>query len=648
MPHGMCYLWQADILWTSVISDVSTALAYYSITIAVIFFVKKREDLPYPWFFILVGSVIFLACGTSHLISAIVIWQPIYGVSAIVKAITALSSVVSGILIWFVIPFFLSIPSPTTLELRVKKRTAELAKSNASLNEEIVHHKKSCELVEQLKNYKRNIIDSMPSILIGVDKAGNITEWNNAAQVAMGKSADEVNGMALATAFPRLSTEMKRIDRAISRQKQQNDLRRPFSRNGETYYEDLMVYPLIAGGSEGAVLKLDDVTEQVIMEEQLRRTQKMDALGKLTSGIAHDYNNMLGIMLGYTELLQQKLIENPALLKYADQIYASGERGISLTKKLLSLSRKNSIETSRLNINKFVQAQSDMLQKLLTVKIVLTLDLADGLWPVWLEKDELEDALLNICINSMHAVRKIQGEARITIKTCNQVLNQLDADALGLKKPGDYVQISLTDNGCGMSNKTKEKIFDPFFTSKGDKGTGLGLFQVFGFVKRASGIIKVYSEVDHGSTFTLYFPRHKEDATVSTTRVIDEPISVTTGHESILIVDDELVMCELTSEILTPQGYTIFTVQSGTEALNILAEHTIDLLLTDVIMPDMDGYQLVEIVQKRYPGIKIQMASGFADVRHRNLVDDKIYKNMLDKPYNSKTLLTKIRLLLDS
>jgi len=646
MPHGMCYLWKADILWTSVISDVLTAVAYYSITIAVIVFVKKRADLPYPWFFILVGSVIFLACGTSHLIAAIVIWKPIYGISAIVKAITAISSVASGILIWYFLPFFLSIQSPKMLELQVKRRTEELAKSNKSLNEEILHHKQSCELVEQLESYKRNIIDSMPSILIGVDKVGNITQWNSAAQTVTGKSADEVKGIPLSAAFPRLANEMEKITETIKLQKQHNDFRRSFSIGGNTFYEDLIIYPLIGEGSEGAVIKLDDVTSKVSMEEQVRRTQKMDALGKLTGGIAHDYNNMLNVILGYTEMLQGKLTDNPTLLRYTDHIYRSGERGVNLTKKLLSFSRKSATEESPLNLNDFLKAQYDMLQKVLTVQILLRTDLFDDVWLVWLDKNELEDTLLNMCINSMHAMSEEQSDANITIQTCNQTLNQLDVDALGLEKPGDYVQLSLIDNGCGMDRETKEKIFDPFFTSKGDQGTGLGLFQVFNFVKRAEGIIKVYSEVGHGSKFALYFPRHEEGYEVKTQEPLDNVTSIT-GSEAILIVDDEPAMCELTSEILTQQGYTTFTAQSGEEALTILKDRPIDLVLSDVIMPDMDGYQLVEAVKKLYPEIKIQLASGFSDVRHQNLVDETIHKNLLNKPFDSKTLLIKIRALLN-
>ncbi len=646
MPHGMCYLWQSDILWTSVISDVLTALAYFSITAAVIVFVVKRKDLPYPSFFILVGSVIFLACGISHLISAVVIWTPIYGISAIAKAITAISSIAAGVLIWRLLPFFLSLPSPTILENTVKQRTTELAKSNASLNEEIAQHKRASEQLLQLKNYKRNIIDSMPSILIGVNLEGKITQWNRAAEHSTGLSTESTVGMSLTQAFPRLSIEQDKIDRAIETGQQQSELRRPFPDNGSTHYEDLTIYPLIANGVEGIVIRLDDVTEHVNMEEQVRRTQKMDALGKLTGGIAHDYNNMLGIIIGYSEFLISKTKDRADLQESLTNIYDAGRRGVKLTNKLLSFSRSSKSEDSGQDLNSLILDQRDMLQKVLTVRVDIKLSLADNLWPIWINKSELIDSIINMCINAMHSMSDDESNACLTLQTSNQTFNAVDSAALGLEKPGEYVNLNIIDTGTGMSATIREKVFDPFFSTKGDGGTGLGLYQVFGFVKRSGGTIKVYSELGQGSKFSLYFPRYQGESDLPPEEAIDGNATLK-GHETILVVDDEPKLCKLTSEILSAQGYSVISAESGAQALKLLKENRIDLLLSDVIMPDMDGYQLAAAAQDKYPDLKIQLASGFTDDRHLSAADDSISKDILSKPYSSKELLMRVRSLLD-
>ncbi|MCK4705588.1 MAG: bacteriohemerythrin [Gammaproteobacteria bacterium] len=387
-----------------------------------------------------------------------------------------------------------------------------------------------------------------------------------------------------------------------------------------------------------------DITQQKAQDEQLRRSQKMDALGKLTSGIMHDYNNMLGVILGYSDLLESMLTAQPKLAEYARQIYHAGKRGSKLTQKLLSFSRKETIEASKLDINTLLQEEQDMLQKILTVRIKLVIELTDGIWPVWLDNGDLEDAILNMSINAMHS---IENDGVLTIHTCNQSFNTRDAQLRNLEA-GDYVQLSLTDTGCGMNRATREKIFDPFFSTKGEKGTGLGLSQVFGFVKREGGSIQVYSEPGHGSQFILYFPRYRGEKH-STEENLNEPkFQELMGKEKILVVDDEEALLHLVSELLSQQGYKVFKASNTRRALKILEQENVDLMLSDIIMPEMDGYQLAAIVQEKYPSIKIQLASGFSDKRHIDLVDENLHQNMLHKPYHSLALFKKIRSLLDN
>ncbi len=403
----------------------------------------------------------------------------------------------------------------------------------------------------------------------------------------------------------------------------------------KTSYDD-------AGNPISSTGTVQDITEQVSMEEVISRTQKMDALGELTGGIAHDYNNMLGVVVGYSELLECALSEQPRLEKYAHEIRRAGERGAKLTRKLLAFSRKESTDAEVSNLNAQLQDEQHMLERTLTARIQLNLDLADDLWTTWLDRGDLEDAIVNLSINAMHAM---EGNGRLTLQTGNKQLNVVDAKRLGLE-PGDYVMLGITDTGCGMDQATKERIFEPFFSTKGEKGTGLGLSQVYGFVDRSKGGIKVYSEPDHGTCFVLYFPRHIESGHGGQS-VESHSGSDINGNETILFVDDERALRNLVNEMLGKEGYQVICAQSAKQALDILETESIDLLLSDVIMPEMDGYQLVRVVQEKYPTVKVQLASGFANYHHQELIDEDLHQNLLKKPFNSKILLQRIRALLD-
>jgi len=387
---------------------------------------------------------------------------------------------------------------------------------------------------------------------------------------------------------------------------------------------------------------VQDITEQVNMEESLRRTEKMDALGKLTGGIAHDYNNMLGVILGYADLLESMLGDQPKLANYVSKIRHAGERGANLTTKLLSFSRQKASNDQVLFINELLHEEQHMLEKTLTARIKLIFDLEDGLWPVMLDSNQLEDAIVNLSINASHA---IQGNGQLTIKTRNKQIDDTHAHLIQLPE-GDYVQLSITDSGCGMDQSTKERIFEPFYSTKGEKGTGLGLSQVYGFVESSYGAIQVQSELSKGTEFIFYFPRHSQTNDVEKT-LKEDTAPNEKGHESILIVDDEASLLNLSREILENQGYQIYCAENAKQALDILMHHPIDLMLSDIIMPDMDGYKLSELVREKYPSIKIQLTSGFSDDRHTSPSDIELYKDLLNKPYRPAILLKRIHELLN-
>jgi len=389
------------------------------------------------------------------------------------------------------------------------------------------------------------------------------------------------------------------------------------------------------------VAEARDISRRRLAEEHSKRSQKMDALGKLVGGIAHDYNNMLGVILGYAELLEMKCEELEDADSYVKEIIRAGERGRALTKKLLAFSKAESSHPDACDINKSLLDLEDMLSKSLTATVNLEYNLCNECWPIWVDKSELDDAILNMSINARHAMPE---GGSLTISTQNISLLNTEAQLIGLTS-NDYLKLSITDTGCGIDSKIKEQVFDPFFTTKGEAGNGLGLSQVFGFMERSGGAINLYSQQGIGTQFSLYFPRyhslHKDSKTFDR-----RSAPQLAGGESILVVDDEPALRELAYQILTHFGYRVLTASSGEAALNILTANSIDLVLSDVIMPNMDGYELSRLITTQYPSVKIQLASGFSDNRHTDS-DLQLREYMLHKPYNSKELLTHIRFLLD-
>jgi len=386
-----------------------------------------------------------------------------------------------------------------------------------------------------------------------------------------------------------------------------------------------------------------DVTELHRHEEELRRGQKMDALGKLTGGVAHDFNNILGVILGYAEIIKMEYTSDKELLESIDEIKKAGLRGQKLTKNLLSFSRKKETEAEQCNLNTLLKDMEGMLAKSITVRIELKMSLDPALWDVRIDDGDFKNVLLNLALNSAYAV---SGNGQISLDTSNVSLSKTDAYTMNLPE-GDYVRFSISDTGSGMDEETLSKVFDPFFTTKGNDGTGLGLSQVYGFVQRSMGGIKVYSEPGHGTRFTLLFPRLV--GVSQKVSVEQAPVAGgKDGHETILVVDDEEGMRKVASEILHRHGYHAIVAEDGESALFELSKNnSIDLVISDVIMPSMNGYQLANEIRDKYPGIGILLASGFSDNRGagENLSD--LDANMLHKPYSTDELLGKIRNILD-
>ena len=528
------------------------------------------------------------------------------------------------------------------LDSKPMKNTSEMTvvlKIFAERTQAELERKKSNEIIQRLSL----AVEQSPNIIVITNAKGIIEYVNPAFTVATGYSSEEVlNKNPSILQSGNMSDDFySNLWETIIKGNTWSGIFQNKRSNGELYWDEAKISPI--KNHQGEITHFlgvqSDISDKKRIEQQLRRSQKMDALGKLTGGIAHDYNNMLNVILGYSELLEMVLSDesDDKAKEFLKEIQHATERGSTLSKKLLAFSRQESTEPESVDVNKLLLDTQNMLEKTLTARINLEYKLSDSVWPVYLDKGDLEDAILNMCINSMHAM---PDGGDLSVATFNHTLSTDEAKVINLPV-GDYVQISISDNGCGINEEVLNQIFDPFFTTKGELGTGLGLTQVYGFIKRAKGAITIDSSLNQGTYILMYFPRHKIE--VETNDVVDDALNDHTGSETILVVDDETAICELSNKLLSAKGYKVLVANSGLAALKILASNHVDLLLSDVIMPNMDGYKLASKVRENYPDVKIQLVSGYDDDRKRTDEDQILFKNLLAKPYTAADLFDTVR-----
>ncbi len=401
-----------------------------------------------------------------------------------------------------------------------------------------------------------------------------------------------------------------------------------------------------AGPAIRVLGSMTDISVELKLEERLRQSQKLEAIGQLTGGVAHDFNNLLTVIIGNMEMLQSDLEEGHPLRPFVSMSIKAADRAADLTSRLLAFSRKQALLPAVLDINQAILGIENMLRRTLGENIFIKVLPQRGLWRTEVDEGQLEAAILNLAINSRDAMP--EGGA-LTIETANVSLDHAYVATEPDVQAGDYVVITISDSGHGIARDQIDRVFEPFFTTKAvGKGTGLGLSMVYGFVKQTGGHIRVYSEPGEGTTFRLYFPRFSGDIPTKPSR--PDSVQPAIGQETILVVEDDMLILDQLSSQLTGLGYKVLTASEGEPALAILrARADVDLLFTDVMLPGgMNGRQVADEAQRIRPGLKVLYTSGYSEnaIIHHGRLDQGV--ELLSKPYRRAELAVKIRKVLDS
>jgi len=506
------------------------------------------------------------------------------------------------------------------------------------------------EALRRQQHFADSLLETAPAIVLVLDPEGRIVRFNRYMEQVSGYSLDEVRGQDWFSTFlaPKDDAEIRQVfDDTLETHFTHGIVNAIVSRDGEERVIEWNNKTLTDddGQVTGILAIGQDITDRMQLEEQLRRSQKMEAIARLAGGIAHDFNTLLGSILGYAEMQLDTLKQGDPLRRPAEQIRRAAERGVTLTRQLMGFSRRRDSHPEVVDLRASIYDMEDMLRRLTGDDTELVFNLASDLWRVEIDRGHVEQVLMNLVVNGADAMPR---GGRMTLTARN-----LDHEAIhrrsGLEvEAGDYVMLSVRDNGSGMDEATRSRIFEPFFTTKEPgKGTGLGLYTVYGIVDQNRGQIAVKSQLGKGTTFEIYLPRVHKEASVEDE--MTEPVHQEGGSEVVLLVEDDEMFRELIYEVLTGAGYTVLTAEEPAQALELVEEHngTIDLLISDMVMPGMTGGELARQLTTEKADLKVLLMSGYTpeDLAKRGGVQDVAF---IEKPFNTKVFKSKVRQILDA
>lgn len=496
------------------------------------------------------------------------------------------------------------------------------------------------------ENKFRSYVENAPDGIFVADESGTYLEVNAAAERITGYSKEELVGRSIfETILPEDHPIAKQHFHAVVTSGAAVGELRYVHKSGEARYWSVKAAKLNDRCSIGFVSDITDrkraEMEREQLQAQLLQAQKMESVGRLAGGVAHDFNNMLGVILGYTELAFEGVDPSLPLHHHLREIRKAAQRSADLTRQLLAFARKQIIAPKVLDLNATIAGMTKMLQRLIGENIDLVWQPSRGLWQVKVDPSQIDQILANLCVNARDA---ITGVGQVTIETKNEVFDEAYRAAHPDFAVGEYVLLAVRDNGCGMDKKTLDSIFEPFFTTKNvGQGTGLGLATIYGAVRQNQGVIQVESEPGQGTTIKIYFPRHKGENAPFLRQAPAEP--AVRPSKTILLVEDEPALLRMIMQMLERMGYTVLAARNPGEAIRLAEAHAgaIHLLMTDVIMPEMNGRDLAEHLLSLYPDLKRLFMSGYtADVvAHHGVVDEGV--QFIQKPFSITDLAAKLR-----
>jgi PAS domain S-box-containing protein len=535
------------------------------------------------------------------------------------------------------------------VEVRIRPFREARRKLGVALVRDITERKRAEEALRNSHNLLHAIVEGTSDAIYLKNLEGRYLMINSAGARVLGKTAEDVIGKDDRALFaPDTARVIIERDRRVMMSGASQVFEEPATAAGvtRTYLTTKGAYRDAHGQVIGLIGISRDITELKRLEEQFRQAQKVEAVGRLAGGIAHDFNNLLTAITGYADLVLDELDPHTPIRGDIEELRKAADRATVLTRQLLAFARKQVIDPQVVNLNSLVLEMDKLIRRVIGEDIELCIRLARDVGQVKVDPGQIEQVIVNLAVNARDAMP--QG-GTLTIETANVVLDQEYARTHVTVIPGEYALLGISDTGIGMDNAVQQHLFEPFFTTKAPgKGTGLGLATCYGIVKQHGGYIWAYSEVGHGTSIKIYLPR-TDDAVTRTYQSTDVPVWPK-GAEIILLVEDEASVRELVTRILRAQGYTVLEATNGVEALELAAAHSpgeIQLLLTDVVMPQMGGNALRDQLRAHLPGLKVLFISGYTDnaLVHHGQLDVGV--ELLAKPFTPAALVGKVRQILD-